>query len=654
MSEWRHLIRPAQTGNVAAFGAIVREFQDMAVGYAFSVLRDFGHAEDAAQEAFVQAYRDLSLLREPQAFPAWLRKLVFKYCDRQTRGKRVRTVPLLAGPDIASEEPSPLQAAERNELRQRVLEAINSLPEHERTVVSLFYINGYSQAEVGEFLDVPAKTVKSRLHSARGKLRERMMDMVEETLKKSAPDDGFAKETIQKIVARAKELIGQGELKEAERILREGLKEEPDHPGALRELNRALMWGGVYNEARWELLPEISEHARTILASGEADESVLQEFARTLLAIPAMTEACEFIAEWIAKYGANMARLGMLAWAQGCVGDYTSAEETWSQLLESAASANDEELQGHSSVPCEALVDCLSAADQVEAAQRVVRSAWETFGSLQLPSFHAIWPSLFHRVRFGDESERIARTCWQALRPESGMDSATHITAFCLRAWFDDEATVLSDWLEWVRHNRASKIWRDRCPLAREYRKMGNYDTMGRVARATWDLLKSAPETNSVEPDYECWIGRRFPVSCYIGDGDLETAERVAREAIADGAESSWSWLNDIAIHRGMPSPPELMAELAKKSPDDPALEYGGRYHIAREAGAAGDLETAFSALEQALRTWYNPPLAHAKVWEKDARWGDLREHPEFKRLFSEKRRRIGPIKGSLWYFPGW
>ena len=109
-----------------------------------------------------------------------------------------------------------------------------------------------------------------------------------------------------------------------------------------------------------------------------------------------------------------------------------------------------------------------------------------------------------------------------------------------------------------------------------------------------------------------------------------------------------------IVIHRGTSSSPELIAELATRSSGDPFLEYGGRYHIAREAAAAGDLKTAFSALEQALRTWYNPPLWHVDVWAKDARWGDLRERPEFKRLFSEKRRRIGPIKGSLWYFPGW
>ncbi|NIR02616.1 MAG: RNA polymerase subunit sigma-24, partial [Gemmatimonadales bacterium] len=67
-------------------------FQDMAVGYAYSILGDFHLAEDAAQEAFVQAYLDLRKLRVPQAFPSWLRRIVFKQCDRFTRRKRVHTV----------------------------------------------------------------------------------------------------------------------------------------------------------------------------------------------------------------------------------------------------------------------------------------------------------------------------------------------------------------------------------------------------------------------------------------------------------------------------------------------------------------------------------------------------------------------------------
>ena len=61
----------------------------MSYGYAYSLLRDAHLAEDAAQEAFVDAYRHLDDLRTPAAFPGWFRRVVFKHCDRITRGRRV-------------------------------------------------------------------------------------------------------------------------------------------------------------------------------------------------------------------------------------------------------------------------------------------------------------------------------------------------------------------------------------------------------------------------------------------------------------------------------------------------------------------------------------------------------------------------------------
>ena len=120
-------------------------------------------------------------------------------------------------------------------------------------------------------------------------------------------------------------------------------------------------------------------------------------------------------------------------------------------------------------------------------------------------------------------------------------------------------------------------------------------------------------------------------------------------EAIAEGLEDWWVELASIAFHRGDPVSPELIAQL-KWEEGNFCLEY----HIAREAGAAGDLDKAFSSLERALAEWTNPPFAMINTAERDSRWGNLRDHPEFKRLIAEKRRRIGPIYGSLWHVPGW
>jgi RNA polymerase sigma factor (sigma-70 family) len=187
MQEWREWVVKARQGDLAAFDRLVDRFRDMAVGYAFSRLHDFQLAEDVAQEAFVRAYRDIATLREAAAFPAWFRRIVFKYCDRLSRRKKLPTVSLDTAPELRARNGDPFETLGRRRMRQDVLASINNLPGHERAAVSLFYIDGYSMAEVGQFLDVPAATVKSRLHSARRRLKEKMMGMVRNTLKSHAP-----------------------------------------------------------------------------------------------------------------------------------------------------------------------------------------------------------------------------------------------------------------------------------------------------------------------------------------------------------------------------------------------------------------------------------------------------------------------------------
>ncbi len=199
MEDWDKLVVRAKEGDLEAYGLVVRRFQDMAYGYGYSILGDFGLAEDAAQEAFVEAYQCLGSLREPAAFPAWLRKIVFKQCDRITRRKRVPMVPLESAAEIASREPGPAEVVERRQMREEVLAAIRALPEHEREVTALFYINGYSHGDIAGFLGVASKTVKSRLHTARTRLREGMVHMVSDSLRENALGDGFAGKVIANI-----------------------------------------------------------------------------------------------------------------------------------------------------------------------------------------------------------------------------------------------------------------------------------------------------------------------------------------------------------------------------------------------------------------------------------------------------------------------
>jgi len=210
VDEFKTLVAAARTGDLTSYGEIVRRFQDLAYGYAYSLLNDFHLAEDAAQQAFVQAYRDLAKLREAEAFPGWLRRIVFTQCNRLTRGRRVSAGPLEPALHVPSSELGPPQHAESRELREAVLAALRSLPDNERTATTLFYIDGYSQKDIAEFLGLPVTTVNGRLRTSRERLRERMSDMVEEELKRTAPDERFSQNVIRGLIAKPRPLEIEG------------------------------------------------------------------------------------------------------------------------------------------------------------------------------------------------------------------------------------------------------------------------------------------------------------------------------------------------------------------------------------------------------------------------------------------------------------
>jgi len=170
---FREYVRRAQAGEVAAFDALVERFQDAVCGAAFSMLGDFDDAQDVAQEAFIQAWRDLDSLRDPDRFPGWLYRITCNRC-RDLLRRQERTSGLLEADTealAADARPDPAEQVAQSEVRELVLSAIRSLSEPNRLATTLFYINGYSVNEVAEFLNTPAGTVKRRLHESRKRLK---------------------------------------------------------------------------------------------------------------------------------------------------------------------------------------------------------------------------------------------------------------------------------------------------------------------------------------------------------------------------------------------------------------------------------------------------------------------------------------------------
>ena len=199
------LVERARQGDSAAFDSLVGRYQDAVYGAALATVGNPDAAEDIAQDAFVEAFLKLKSLREPAKFPGWLRRLTISACSRFMRGQHREEVPIEAASDIASSAPSPAEIAERDEMKDMVLEAIQSLSDANRMATTLFYINGYSINEVAGFLEVPAGTVKRRLHDSRKKLKRRMIEMVKETLTEKKPGPEFlsrVREGLSEVLAR--------------------------------------------------------------------------------------------------------------------------------------------------------------------------------------------------------------------------------------------------------------------------------------------------------------------------------------------------------------------------------------------------------------------------------------------------------------------
>jgi RNA polymerase sigma factor (sigma-70 family) len=158
-----------------AFGELVRRFQDLAFACAYARLREAALAEDAAQDAFLVAWERLDRLRDPDAFPGWIRRLVLTQCNRRLRSRRLQLAPEDAMRDVAAPEDAAIDATSTHDSTMLQL-ALAGLGAADRLVLILFYISERSQAEIAEWLAVPVTTVARRLAHARRRLRRHIVD----------------------------------------------------------------------------------------------------------------------------------------------------------------------------------------------------------------------------------------------------------------------------------------------------------------------------------------------------------------------------------------------------------------------------------------------------------------------------------------------
>ena len=159
----RDLVERAMAGDHEAFSELARLAVRRLYAVARLILRDADRAEDATQEALFVAWRDLSALRDPDRFEAWLHRLLVRECYREARSGRRRTeMEGQVRPIAMCRRPG--RRCTRSGTSSSVASA--RLTVELRTALVLHHYLGYSFPEIGDALGIPTGTAKSRVHRA--------------------------------------------------------------------------------------------------------------------------------------------------------------------------------------------------------------------------------------------------------------------------------------------------------------------------------------------------------------------------------------------------------------------------------------------------------------------------------------------------------
>jgi RNA polymerase sigma-70 factor (ECF subfamily) len=162
----------ARAGEVDAFGALVRRYQDRVFTAALRLTRDRANAADVAQQAFLQAWERRQSYDRRWRVSTWLYRIVSNLCVDEHR-RRARAAAL--APRLEQRPPArPDALAEARERQTRLNGALHGLPGPQRTVLVLRYLDDLSYEEIGRACGMPVNTVKSHLQRGKAALRRHL------------------------------------------------------------------------------------------------------------------------------------------------------------------------------------------------------------------------------------------------------------------------------------------------------------------------------------------------------------------------------------------------------------------------------------------------------------------------------------------------
>lgn len=173
------LVALLERGEEVALGELYDRYGRVAYGLALRMLRSETLAEDAVQEAFLTVWRTASrFVPERAKASTWLLTIVHRRAvDLVRREERRRTEPIGPGDEAVSLEGSAEDVAWLRLQREHVQDALKRLPDDQREAIELAYYGGFTQSELADRLGQPLGTIKSRMFSGLGRLREILVEL---------------------------------------------------------------------------------------------------------------------------------------------------------------------------------------------------------------------------------------------------------------------------------------------------------------------------------------------------------------------------------------------------------------------------------------------------------------------------------------------
>jgi RNA polymerase sigma-70 factor, ECF subfamily len=183
-TEERLLIDRCKNGDKAAFDRLIRAYEKRVYNLAYRLSGNYDEANDISVDALLRVFQAIRLFRGDANFSTWLFRIVTNvFLDRRKRMKNKQHLSLeeyieleenSVTRQVEDPAPTPDEVAEAGERREKMQEAIATLPDYQRAMIVLYHTEGLSYEEISQVMSMPIGTVKSRLNRARLVLREKL------------------------------------------------------------------------------------------------------------------------------------------------------------------------------------------------------------------------------------------------------------------------------------------------------------------------------------------------------------------------------------------------------------------------------------------------------------------------------------------------